>query len=67
VRDNGPRGIFDKNLLDLPDDLLTSANVRLLRLLLNEFLDHWTTIVRVIALRLAGVVLNEIDVRVIDA
>ena len=54
-------------LVDFPDQLLALFLVGLHRLLLVHFFELGVAIVRVVALRAAGIVLEEIGVRIVDA
>jgi hypothetical protein len=52
--------------VDLPDQFLALFLVGLDRLLLVHFFELGVAVVRVIALRAAGIVLVEVSVRVVD-
>src|SRR5262245_20375644 len=63
--DDRPRHVLGEAALDLPDELLALLDVRLLGLLGNEALSLLVAVLRVVALRAARVVLDEIDVGIV--
>src|SRR6266567_6350832 len=64
--DDRAGGILDQLLVDLPDQLLALLLVRLYRLLLVHLFELGVAIVRVVALRAARIMLEEIGIRVVD-
>jgi hypothetical protein len=58
--------VLDELALDLPDQRPPLLDVRFARLLDDQPLDLLIAVVGVVALGLAGVVLDEIDIRVVD-
>src|SRR5258708_4638604 len=63
--DDRAGGVLGQLLVDLPDQLLALFLVRLDRLLLVHLFELGVAIVRVVALRAARIVLEEIGVRVV--
>jgi len=59
--------LLDQHLLDLPDDLLSLGDVGFLRLCLEELLDLRVAVLRVVAVRIAGIGFGQRDVGVVDA
>ena len=67
MQDHRPCGVLDQNALDIPHDLLALVPVELARLRGQQLVDLGVAVLRVIALRVAGIVLHHIAVGVVDA
>jgi hypothetical protein len=62
VQDDRARGVFDQEAFDVPDDLPAFLLVELARLGRQQLVDLGIAILRVVALGVAGIVLDQIAV-----
>jgi hypothetical protein len=67
VQDDGTRGVVDQHPLDLPDDFPALLLVQLARLRRQQFVYFGIAILRIVAFRIARIVLDHIAVGVVDA
>src|SRR5258708_4796621 len=66
MEDNGTSDVFLKLLVDLADQLLALGDVGLLGLLIEQLLDVGVAVIGVVTFRIAGIVLVEGLVRIVD-
>src|SRR5712692_4882675 len=66
MEDDGTSDVLLKLLVDFPDQLLAFGDVGLLGLLIEQLLDIGVAVIGVVSLRIAGVVLVEGLVRIVD-
>src|SRR5260370_22111717 len=66
VEDDRPGDVFLKLLVDFPNQLLARGETGLLGLLIEQLLDLLVAVIGVVALRIAGIVLVECLVRIVD-
>src|SRR5277367_278342 len=60
------RGVIDQKMLDLPDQLGPLVAVQFARLRRQQLVDVGVTVLGIIALGLAGIILDDIAVGVVD-